>query len=137
MIRTRHFTLLIFILLLSLAAEAKRAIQIGQPGVYVDSLLSAIASQPDDSFKVISLISSAKELYNNSNYAEAIKLSEESLSIAKRIDYSLGEAEAYFLMARANNKLNKSATALELFNESQRAHLQKSRTILKRSAILK
>jgi len=61
----------------------------------------------------------SKDLYNGSNYDDVIDLCERALEIAQTITYDLGEAESYFLLARANNKLNNSATALEFFNNAQ------------------
>lgn len=127
MVRVRHFTLLIFITLLSLTLEATIALNESSTLTSGDSLLSALSTQPEDSFKVLTLNRAAKELYYNSNYRQAIALCEKSLNIAKTIGYDLGEAEAYFLMARANYKLNKSATALELFSDAQRIFQEKRR----------
>ena len=120
MIRVKHFALLIFLTLLSLISGIQGIANSPDDLFNVDSLLVAISKQPDDSFKVQTIIGASKELYNDSKFKQAIGLCEKSLNIAKNIDYDLGEAESYFLMARANNKLNNSATALEFYNDAQR-----------------
>ncbi len=119
MVRVRHFTLLFFVTLLSLISGTKGIANSSYDFTNIDSLLVAISKQPDDSFKVQTIISASKALYKESKYNKAISLCEKSLNIAKNISYPLGEAESYFLMGRANNKLNNSATALELFNDAQ------------------
>ncbi len=85
----------------------------------IDSLLVAISKQRNDSNKVNTIIMVSKDLYNSSKYNDVIDLCERALEIAQAITYDLGEAESYFLLARANNKLNNSATALEFFNDAQ------------------
>ena len=125
--RIKYSVILIFALFLSIALEAGNGIQEPDRLVDIDSLLTAVSRQPDDSFKVLALIKSAKELYNNSEYQAAIDLCEKSLQTSKDIQYEMGQAESYFLLARSNNKLNKSATALEFFNEAQRIFQQHRR----------
>ena len=125
MLWVRQFTLLIFLTLRVLVSEAGIVVQTNNS---VDSLLHAMSTQPDDSIKVLTIISSAKDLYNDTRFQAAIDLSQKALETARSIGYDLGEAEAYFLMARANNKLNRSATALELFDKAQSV-FQKHRRI--------
>ena len=120
MVRIKHFLLLIFIALLPLAS-ATDLFAVGANSIpNIDSLLIALSSQPDDSNKVKTILSESKRLYNNNKYVEAIALCEKGVLVATTANYDLGKAEAYFLMGRANNKLNNFATALELFDDAQR-----------------
>jgi len=93
----------------------------------LDSLLTTLSTHPDDSFKVLEMINISKELYYDTRYDDVIALCNESVRVSKQIDYEIGVGEAYFLMARANNKLNKSATALKLFDEAKQVFQKNAR----------
>ena len=118
--RVSRIILLIFLAYLSIMPEVLSAKVTGPQVVNVDSLLTVLSNQKDDTSKVQSLLAGAMELYKNSEFQQSVSLSEKALALSKKLEFSIGQAEALFLMARANNKLNKSASALRLFDEAQK-----------------
>ncbi len=60
----------------------------------------------------------ALEVYNQQQYQQVLDLSEEILDIAFNRQFSRGVAEAYFIKARALNRMGRRQKALEVFEKA-------------------
>ncbi len=85
----------------------------------LDSLLISIQKQINDTSKVKNLIKVGKDIYDLSDFPKVLTVGEEALNLSLKLNYNIGQAESYYLIARANNKLNNQATALELYSRAQ------------------
>lgn len=125
--KTGRIILLFFFAPLMIVPKNYAAVGTGEQVVNVDSLLTVLSNQKDDTSKAQTLLDASMVLYKSAEYQQALFLGQTALSLSKDLEYPIGQAEALFLMARANNKLNKSASALKLFDEAQQIFQEEKR----------
>lgn len=85
----------------------------------IDSLLNIVKAEKDNIKKVNALTSLSKENNINGNFIDAEKYSTEAISLARKLDYILGEADAYFFLSESFRRRKNFESAIENINKAR------------------
>ena len=91
----------------------------------IDSLSTILKTTEDDTSKVNILITISKKLHQTGNFMEAVVYAEDALSLARKVSYKKGMANAYnslgvsyFYEAKYSDALNNYTAALKIREEA-------------------
>ena len=79
-----------------------------QPSSVIDSLEQVLKTVPEDTSKVKLLNNIANELRNEKEYEKSILYGNQALSLAGKLGYKKGSADAYRNIGNVENELNNS-----------------------------
>ena len=83
-----------------------------------DQKATYFTGKPEDSLRVMEMLSIARGVYNIQNFDSVISFSESILARSFEIDFSRGVGESYFLKARALNHLGRRDKAIEMYGKA-------------------
>ena len=111
--------LIILTLLLQLALHAQKK---GQ--ARIDSLVEVLNKTRQDTTRVNTLNTLASDLLQNGKTDSAIELSSSALLLAKKINFTFGEADAYYLIGQAYAAKANKTEALKNYENALRLYEQ-------------